>query len=337
MNKNIKSLIYDIAFIHRKRTYDIRGFLMGNAPDYKGRYFNGILKRSNNYLEKCHTYIQFIFPIDKRSSYSLFAPVVTISEAEELGKDPVIRENMRKAVKRMMDFYAETNWITRNNHNYLRISRILRSLRLFHLDAEADEFYDFITKIADKHTDVITTKTRGYWERNNEKVPREIKILSAEEVLVLSKEVLESYVDEELGDANSFIKYNHHRKEGLSEEELFILQKKEDKLVLDFALDVCRAYDQNKDISVFGTLLPGYIVFPMLGLGSVYWKRGIFGGYMSIWNEYINTLSEEEKAQYFEKYPLPEYMKPNVPEFCKPCDEKSTCYQRIYNRNYPSL
>lgn len=326
-----------MALIRRRKTYNIHYFLTGDVPDYKGRYFDGILEHSNDWLEKCHDYIQLIFPTDKRSSYSLFAPVVTASEAEELSKDPVIRENMRKAVKRMMDFYAETDWITRNNHNYLRISRILRSLRLFHLDAEADKFYEFVTEIADKHSDVITTKTRGYWERNNEKVPREIKMLSVEEVLFLSKEVLESYVDEENKDANSFIKYNHHRKEGLSEEELFILQKKEDRLVLDFALNVCRIHNQDKDISVLGTLLPGYIVFPMLGLGSVHWKRGIFGGYMSIWDTYINTLSEEEKAHYFEKYPLPEYMKPNVPEFCIPCDGKETCYQRIYNRNYPSL
>ena len=166
----MKNLICNFALINRKRTYNIRYFLAGDIPDYKGRYFDGILERSNDWLEKCHDYIQLIFPTDKHSSYNLFAPVITAYEAEELSNDPIVQENMRKAVKRMMDFYAETGWITRNNHNYLRISRILRSLRLFHLDAEADEFYDFITKIADEHTDVITTKTRGYWERNNEKI-----------------------------------------------------------------------------------------------------------------------------------------------------------------------
>lgn len=166
----MKNSICNFAFINRKRAYDVYGFLAGDAPDYKGRHFDGILERSNDWLEKCHDYIQLIFPIDRCSSYNLFAPVITISEAEELGKDPVIQENMRKAVKRMMDFYTETGWITRNNHNCLRISRILRSLRLFHLDAEADDFYDFITKIADEHSGVINAKTRKYWEKNNEKI-----------------------------------------------------------------------------------------------------------------------------------------------------------------------
>lgn len=52
------------------------------------------------------------------------------------------------------------NWLTRFDHNHLRITRIIRCLRVLGLEDEAIAFYDAISTAT-----VISSRSRMYWDR----------------------------------------------------------------------------------------------------------------------------------------------------------------------------
>ena len=57
------------------------------------------------------------------------------------------------------------HWRRRYDHNYLRVTRVIKSLRLLISDEEADIFYKlFIELLDDKHKEKINSLTLAYWE-----------------------------------------------------------------------------------------------------------------------------------------------------------------------------
>lgn len=54
-------------------------------------------------------------------------------------------------------------------------------------------------------------------------------------------------------------------------------------------------------------VLPPWVVYPHARQG-MFFQQSVGEGYYMIWNDYLRTLSEEDKAKYEEKWPLPEYM-----------------------------
>lgn len=148
--------------------FDFHDFLMGTAKDGKLRYYDEFFRYTDRQLERYHDYIQYMFPTDRKSKYEL-APTVSVQDARCWGQEEPIVRNMRKAYKRMKQFYSDSErWITPNNHNYRRISRMLRSMRMFSLNNEADDFFSFVSDIYEKNESIIGSKTYEYWIKNNE-------------------------------------------------------------------------------------------------------------------------------------------------------------------------
>jgi hypothetical protein len=55
------------------------------------------------------------------------------------------------------------SWITRDNHNYRRISRILQSLVLLGFKDVADMFLDALLGIYEENRKTIGATTRDFW------------------------------------------------------------------------------------------------------------------------------------------------------------------------------
>ena len=139
----------------------ILGFYSGNAADDDGRRWEEIVAWPDDRLEEVHDFIQWLFPLPERSGANPFAPVLDHSTIQKFHDSPELQDKLRTSLKRMLRFYGlsllegepitvqraanfqarSRNWITAHNHNHLRITRILRSLRLLGLDAEAKAFY----------------------------------------------------------------------------------------------------------------------------------------------------------------------------------------------------
>lgn len=126
-----------------KHEHDVYAFLSSTGTDYKGRTYTEIINQDDLWLERTHDYIQCIFPTDEPSAY-VSSPIVSIDEAKNMATDPVVTNNLRDGLRRMREFYEKNDhWLTPENHNYKRISRILRCLTIFGLHKEAQEFFEF--------------------------------------------------------------------------------------------------------------------------------------------------------------------------------------------------
>jgi hypothetical protein len=142
------------------------------GPDDRGRTLAAILAWDDDLLEWTHDYIQWVFPLRERSMARSLAPVLSPAEVEAFRRDPALQQRMLDAVERMRRFYGFGHglgqddarpWLSPGNHNFLRLTRILRSLRTVGLDAAARALFDDLTAVYDTHATIIGRRTYDYW------------------------------------------------------------------------------------------------------------------------------------------------------------------------------
>lgn len=153
-------------------------FLSGYGQSYSQVYIWDVWDFSYEELENRHDYIQWLFPLKERSRFNAFAPIIMDISPY---KTYTIKEHMQKSFALMLSFYGfkicgdeiicsesfperKENWITPGNHNYLRITRILKSLMLFGLKKEAGMFLRILETVYEDNKDKIGEETMNYWE-----------------------------------------------------------------------------------------------------------------------------------------------------------------------------
>jgi len=129
-------------------------FLSGKGKDRKGRTLDDILRKDDIWWDRTHDFIQWVFPNKERSRYNLLAPVYSASDALEY-------PDMEKSFERFCRFLNNTDWKHKGNHNLLRITRVIKSLRLFGRDDLADLLLIYVM---DETKDIKgLEKSRVYW------------------------------------------------------------------------------------------------------------------------------------------------------------------------------
>jgi hypothetical protein len=152
---------------------DIVDFYIRDGADHKGRTLVEMQAYSDDEMEGGHDFIQWMFPLHEKSYHAKYSPVLTREDIAELQSSRYAQENMRRSLFRFCEFLGLTVprdqkkiawWCQNGNHNLLRITRIIRSLRLFGLEPEALAFYDVITSLGRKSRGLGETSF-GYWRR----------------------------------------------------------------------------------------------------------------------------------------------------------------------------
>ena len=146
--------------MNAQESEELLAFYRGLAPDNRGRYLREILLWDDVDLEYVRDYIQWLFPTFERSAFQPDAPILTKETSAAFRVDPVLQDQLRTSFARLLRFYgfaldlstgiriaAASNfperakvWLTRGNHNHLRITRILKSLTALGLREEAQAF-----------------------------------------------------------------------------------------------------------------------------------------------------------------------------------------------------
>ncbi|GAB7327588.1 hypothetical protein MBLNU13_g11440t1 [Cladosporium sp. NU13] len=158
------------------------------SPDARDRCLATILSWPDSKLESSHDYIQTVFPLPEESMFS-FAPIVTSEVRAAFLAQPELRASLRGALERMLSFYGlqsssesgkevvirgpnfginSRNWVTRFDHNHLRMTRILRSLRVLGLGDEAAALHGFLTT-DEEVIDTVSPRSQMYWRRAAER------------------------------------------------------------------------------------------------------------------------------------------------------------------------
>jgi hypothetical protein len=132
-------------------------------------------------IEGTHSFIQWIFPLNEASANSFKAPILNDQEIEEFKTNAKVRENMMMSLRMMLkyygfafapdgesiqkaiDFEARSGWLYPSNHNYLRVTRILKSLMLLDFQKEARAFFAALRNVYQTHHRYIGPITWKFW------------------------------------------------------------------------------------------------------------------------------------------------------------------------------
>ncbi len=173
---------YDaLAMTDPKRTdTDLLRFYRGTGPDVAGRRIEDIWSWDQARLEYTHDFVQWLFPLPTRSAFNPDAPLLTDADRAAFTADPELQERMLRSLDVMLAFYGfirgeasvartadfnarASQWLAPNNHNHLRLSRILQSLRLCGLAEQAMSLHASLQETAEDFPGRVTETTRRFW------------------------------------------------------------------------------------------------------------------------------------------------------------------------------
>lgn len=152
-------------------------FYRGEGSTPRGFTFATILAWADDVWEQVHDFIQWVFPNDARSAYNPSAPLLTPELIRIWPTDPVLQSNLGAAFERWLRFAGVDRtgtggfrfghspnrdvWVG-PNHNWLRITRVLKCLRLLGRADEARSLLAFFEGDAATRFH-IDAGTLGYW------------------------------------------------------------------------------------------------------------------------------------------------------------------------------
>jgi Opioid growth factor receptor (OGFr) conserved region len=158
-------------------------FYRGTAPDYMGRRLSDIWAWDDERLEWIHNYIQVLFPLGEASFFNIRAPLVNDDTIAAFLAEERLRANLARSFERMLSFYGlrfdpktgkvemavdfaekALNWLNPYNHNYRRITRILRSLTSLGLPERGRAFFDCLAMIYAARREEIGPVAFAYWQ-----------------------------------------------------------------------------------------------------------------------------------------------------------------------------
>jgi Opioid growth factor receptor (OGFr) conserved region len=177
----------EVRMASNKFTSWIVPFYLGESVDAEQRKIQEIWSWDFEELECAHDYIQWLFPLMEVSAFNSDAPLVDAGVVTAFTEDERLRQNLLKSLIVMLAFYGwtgivtedgklsikpsadrrdrELEWICPCDHNYLRITRILKCLMTFGLNQPAQAFYTCLEQIYRERSDLIGGETFSYWTK----------------------------------------------------------------------------------------------------------------------------------------------------------------------------
>ena len=145
----------------------IDDFLKGNKPDIHKRYLKDIWMMSDDQIENKHNFIQWIFPLNVKSNAVPSSPILTKKEIICIKKSEIVQKNIKKSAEWFLKFLSSNSyWICQNNHNHLRITRAIKSLRLIHSNEEAEKFKNSVMDLIQGNENKINLTSLKYWKNS---------------------------------------------------------------------------------------------------------------------------------------------------------------------------
>lgn len=154
-------------------------FLENEIPDEHGRKLSDYWNYGKIRLEAVHTYIQRMFPLDERSSSDSSAPVLTEREISSIKSSDMAIKNIRMSYEKMLNFWQldavskdgnidwrkSPFWLKKGNHNFKRMTRVLKCLQLLGQDDLYNDFLFRLNSLYAKYPETVGEETaREYWK-----------------------------------------------------------------------------------------------------------------------------------------------------------------------------
>merc|ERR1719433_1748421 len=185
---------------------ELCAFFRGMGTDSECRTLEEILRWDDVLLEVCHDYIQWLLPTDEPSKFNCDAPIVDAEAQRIFREDQKIRVNLRRGLGRFLRFLglelvsgdsreeaspgsspsseregalrlvkAENFerrllmcWRGPRNHNWRRLSRALRFLRLAGLEEERQALVAVLVEIHHEYPGMIEQEAFDHWFKDGD-------------------------------------------------------------------------------------------------------------------------------------------------------------------------
>ena len=155
-------------------------FYSGTGTDHRGRRLEDLWRFSLDELEESHDYIQWLFPLVEKSQFNAAAPVLDDVAITRFRSDAALRRRLERSLTVMLHFYGfeleaerivpswtfaerAKTWLTPGNHNFLRLTRILKSLTVLGLAHRGTQLLQALEEIYSTHSAVIGPRTILFW------------------------------------------------------------------------------------------------------------------------------------------------------------------------------
>lgn len=100
--------------------------------------------------EREHDLIQWLFPLNEPSDHNPDAPILTDEDIKEFRTSDVLRWRVLTSVHTFMKFlHFNKAWLSRRDHNQLRITRMLKFLTLINMGFYANALHEELMIIID--------------------------------------------------------------------------------------------------------------------------------------------------------------------------------------------
>ena len=140
-------------------------FLNETGPDHQRRYLRDIWDFDDKAIEQTHDFIQWMFPLTEKSMSVPGVPTLSAADVEAIRASEVARANLEKSAQWYLGFLQRNDhWIKSYDHNHLRITRMIKSLRLLCGDDEADFYKEQFWQLLGSDLMGIPSRTVKYWE-----------------------------------------------------------------------------------------------------------------------------------------------------------------------------
>ena len=162
-------------------------FYQLEGADTRGRTLAELWSWDAARLEDVHDYIQWLFPLPEPSAFNPRAPILTGHTMDAFRADAELRGRLLRSLTLMLNFYGLTlesdgsatlgigrgpdfaaksrGWLQAGDHNHLRLTRILTSLRLLGLADHSRALFACLAAIARDHPHAVSATTLAYWQR----------------------------------------------------------------------------------------------------------------------------------------------------------------------------
>ena len=139
-------------------------FQICKGTDHAGRYLEDIWAFDDKAIEQTHDFIQWMFPLTEKSLSVPGVPTLSATDIEAICTSNVARANLEQSANWYLGFLKRNNhWIKPYDHNHLRITRVIKSVRLLTGNLIADAAKEKIFIILGERISVIQPKAVTFW------------------------------------------------------------------------------------------------------------------------------------------------------------------------------
>ena len=106
-------------------------FLEGSGTDSRSRRLVELLQFDDDEIEYTHDFIQWMFPLKEASGSNFSAPNLRASDVDVIRSSAECQQNLETSASWILAFFKRSEEVAQfTNHNHLRVTRIIKSLRL---------------------------------------------------------------------------------------------------------------------------------------------------------------------------------------------------------------